>query len=289
VIRLILHLFIASLVVSMLAGCATSVPIAEVNLPRPGWPVEIYATQQEVAVDASVTNPMVAGGGLLGAVITSSIDKSRNQKAEDAVTGIRDLLISYPISERFAETIKGSELVARLTTGSQVNVQREFRPDFSEQPLAEPIIRLVPEVAFSNDLSQLEIRLIVAELKPDERGRPERDGFWSRYSVTRFMEEPPSGKKREDYANAWSGLGLETLQAYIEEAMDMTVEMAVAHIQTGMLPLAETRVIADEYSGSRLKVYFWRSAGEYVWAAAKEDSQRVYGFVRDEVELETDS
>lgn len=288
-IRLILNLFIASLVVFMLAGCATSVPIAEAGLPRPGWPVEIYATQQEVAVDVSSANAMIAGGGLLGAVIFSSIDKSRNQKAEDAVTGIRDLLISYPISERFAGKIKRSGLVARLTTGSQVNVQREFRPDFSEQPLAEPMIRLVPEVAFSNDLSQLEIRLIVAELKPNERGRPERDGFWSRYSVTRFMEEPPSGKKREDYANAWSSLGLETLQAYIEEAMDMTVETAVAHIETGMLPLSEARVVADEYFNPGINVYLWRSDGEYVWAAAKEDSQRVYGFVRDEVELETDS
>ena len=285
----ILNLTAICTALAMVAGCATSVPVSEANLPKPGWPVEVYATQQEVTAEASATNPMMAGGGLLGVVITSAIDKSRNQKAEDAVTELRDLLIAYPVSERFAEKIVQSGVAAYFSTTQEVAVQHEFRADFSEQPLEDPMIRFVPKVAFSNDLSELEVSLVVAALRPDDHGKPEPDALWTRYKVVRFMDDPEAGKKRKDYARAWADLGLEALQMRIEQAMDETLKMAAAHVAAGVLPLSEQDVVVDNYSLGKLKLSRWREDGDYVWAADAGDSQTVYGFFGDEVELETGS
>lgn len=73
--------------------------------------------QSEIAVYVPATNPSMAGGGLIGALITTSIDDVRVTKAEEALEPLRNALIGYDFDQMAA-----AELKTALSTQTILNV-----------------------------------------------------------------------------------------------------------------------------------------------------------------------
>jgi len=154
-------LTVAAIAVIILTGCGKTIGISETKLPKPDWPIKVDMTQQEIEVAASVTNPMVAGGGILGVIITSSIDRNKNENAEAAIASMRDLLIEYKIAGRFYELLESSDAISALSTEKSLEMSMEHGRDYSTNPLKRGQFIVTPRVEFSNDMSTLWVTLNV--------------------------------------------------------------------------------------------------------------------------------
>lgn len=270
--------------VLFLSGCATFSGIDEQELPKTGWAVELDVSQHEVAVEASQTNPMMAGGGLLGVMIASAVDKHRNQKADDAVTELRDLLIEYPFSSRFEQMLIESGVLDTLTVASRVEVRTQTRPDYTSEPIAGETFLVKPRVEFSNDLSNLSVMLLVAGQVPDSKGRPGKDSFAQIYEYVLPLSLPESGKKREDYAAIWAGYGKARLGEMIETGMLVAIEMLRSDAREGTLALTETRIKVADLATPLPALFVVGKDDRTVWARARQATSRQFAFPIEKVE-----
>lgn len=269
---------VAAISILALSGCATISGIDEQQLPKSDWPIDLDVSQQEVAVEAAQTNPMAAGGGLLGVLIVSAVDKNRNQKAEDAVTELRDLLIDYPFGARFEQLLVESRVLETLSTDGPVSVLMQPRADYKTVPLAGKTFLVKPRVEFSNDLSNLNVMLLVAGQVPDEKGRPGKGSFVQIYQYVHPLSAPESGKKREDYAAVWLGYGKERLAGMIESGLRVSIEMLRADSVEGTRPLSETRIRVEDLAGPLPALFVVGGDDQTVWARARQANSRQYAF-----------
>ena len=76
------------------------------EFPRESLDVDVWIVHPEVDVEGHNTNPMLAGGGLIGALITTSIDASLSKKDAARITPIRDLLLDWPLVPRIREAVE---------------------------------------------------------------------------------------------------------------------------------------------------------------------------------------
>jgi len=270
-------LWILSVAVVHLAGCASSIPLSEAQLPRDGWQTRIDATQKEVESEASNTNAMAGGGGLLGVLIAHGIDSTRNSRAQDALVPIRNLLIEYPLMDRFVELIRASDIPAELTTNAQLNVSHEL-PDNAPQPES---MSLVPRVIFTNRLSALMVRLHFTEIGRAKDGDPEATGVHQTYEFAWPIEEPSSGDYREDYSDVWVAKGREEMISLIELGMNETVAMFSQHLKQPHLQLSERKYRIPNYNRLQPlpKLKLWQDRGELFWLAKKPESHTIYGSI----------
>ena len=275
----------AVLSILSLSGCATYQGIDEQTLPKTGWAIELDVAQHEVAVEASAqASAMGAGGGLIGAMIGSAIDKHRNQKAEDAVTELRDLLIKYPFSSRFEQLLTESEVLESLSVAGPVKVWTQPRPDYKSEPITDETFLVKPRVEFSNDLSNLNVMLLVAGQVPDAKGRPGKDSFVQIYEYVLPLSAPESGKKREDYAVVWAGYGSERLSEIIESGMLVVIEMLRSDAREGTLALTETRIKVVDLATPLPALYVVGGDDRTVWARTKQANSRQFAFPVEKVE-----
>lgn len=102
----------------LLAGCATpraALPQGTFPLAS-SLPVELYIAQQELEVDAQQTDPMAAGGGLLGALVVMVVDNSAAKKDQARMGPIRDELVDLDMRETITTALKAGLDTRRLAT-----------------------------------------------------------------------------------------------------------------------------------------------------------------------------
>ena len=251
-----------SFVVFAITGCASTLTMEESEFPRNGWDIQIIADQNEIEIDEQSTNPGAAGGGLLGVLIVHAIDSSANNRAEDAVTQIRDQLARYPISEAFSERLKESGVLQRLSTNSEVTIAREAIP--SDTLADNNTIRVMPRVLFSNDLSTLLVRLRVWEGELGSDGKLDSTGAVFNYESFESIPEPDVGDKREHFAEVWVNKEVDLIIGMIEDGMDRTIAMLERHLLEPSPVLSSKNVKLPQNRPFRVKE--WRREDGWVWA-----------------------
>lgn len=251
-----------SLVVFAITGCASTLTMEESEFPRNGWDIQIIADQNEIEIDEQSTNPGTAGGGLLGVLIVHAMDSSANNRAEDAVTQIRDQLARYQISEVFSERLKESGVLQRLSTNSEVTIAREAIP--SDTLADNNTIRVMPRVLFSNDLSTLLVRLRVWEGELGSDGKLDSTGAVFNYESFASIPEPDVGDKREHFAEAWVNKEVGLIIEMIEDGMDRTIAMLERHLLEPSPVLSSNNVKLPQNRPFRVKE--WRREDGWVWA-----------------------
>ncbi|MGY6587722.1 MAG: hypothetical protein ACXIUB_05470 [Wenzhouxiangella sp.] len=254
----------AGLVVAtvLLSGCATpSKTISEAGFPLENSQIFILASQNELATEASSTDPMAAGGGLLGVLITSAVDSSRNRRAETAVIELRDSLIDFEIADEFLLRMEQAGLAEQLSTADPVVLREAITAD----PERAQFIQVSPMVQMNNELSALEIELWIRMMDTRPNGLPRAGPFWQGYKFIHPMPEPESGRSREDYAEAWLALGPEELKTLIATGMEVTIAAAMTHFRDRTpTPALGPRQIVPDYS-RRLPYDLHHEVDDWVW------------------------
>lgn len=269
---------VSAVSILFLSGCATYQGVDEQTLPKTGWAIELDVSQHEVAVETSQTNPMAAGGGLLGVLIVSAVDKNRNQKAEDAVTELRDLLVEYPFGSRFEQLLVESGVLDALTVAGSVQVWTQPRPDYKDEPIAGETFLVKPRVEFSNDLSNLKVMLLVAGQVPDDKGHPGKGSFAQIYEYVLPLAAPETGKKREDYAAIWAGYGKQRMSEIIEAGMGVAIEMLRSDSREGTLALTDKKIRVADLATPLPALYVVGGDDHTVWARARQATSRQFAF-----------
>lgn len=267
--RCVRALAVFFLAVTALTGCVTTKPMSETEFPHADWDVIINATQQEIATETSSTNPMAAGGGLLGVLIVHAIDSTKNRRAEDAVTGLRDKLIEFDVADEYSMMIIESGVPERLSRLEPL-VNREPW-DYKTRPLERHVVTLDPGVVFTNDLSALVVELVATEYEADDQGRPNATGFSQIYRYVYPLSEPENGANREDYANVWLTHDTSELEQLILQGMDTTIEMLEFHIEERALEVSEPQFRVKDYGTAVLRE--WHRRDGLVWLAREDDAK----------------
>jgi len=257
------------LAATVLTGCVTTKPMSETEFPHADWDVVLNATQQEIATETSSTNPMAAGGGLLGVLIVHAVDSSKNRRAEEAVTGLRDKLIDLDVADEYSTLIIESGVPERLSRLEPL-VNREPW-DYKTDPLERHVVTLDPAVAFSNDLSALVVELAAKEYEADDQGRPNSTGFSQIYRYVHPLPKPEEGDDREDYANVWLTHETSELEHLIVRGMKTTIEMLEFHIEERALEVSEPRFRVKNYTTAPLRE--WHRRDGQVWLAGGDDAK----------------
>jgi hypothetical protein len=122
-------------IVLILAGCALSacvtVPPAHVALESKTrdsiQSVDVVAPvrQSEIYVFVPATNPAMAGGGLLGALIAVGVDNVRTSNAEGAVKTLRDAVVDYDFDGQLRDDLKASMSQVQWLHVDKVKVIKE--------------------------------------------------------------------------------------------------------------------------------------------------------------------
>lgn len=267
-----IHGMVAIIACSLLYGCATAPRFSEAEFPRNDADLEILATQQEIDSETNVTNPGAAGGGLLGVLIATSIDNTKNDRAEEAVTPIRDYLIDYDMTDQFVERIEASGVAERLVVGAEAVVRQSVRKP-EERDIDRPLIMIEPHVQLSNDMRALMVDLNVWEMEPGEGERSAKKGVSQSYRFLWPLEDG-DGLDRTEAVAAWVERPRDEMIDLIEMGMDETLNMLDEHLrqQTLVFEDKETRIripAAGHYNR-------WQTRGDFIWVADSSGWGRIY-------------
>lgn len=262
-------LFVVS---AWLSGCATTQSISDVGFPLDDSALYVSATQSELATASSSTNPMAAGGGLLGVLIVHGIDSSRNRRAEEAVAELRDALLDFPIADEFVHRLQASGLPGQLSRLDPTILTETPASDFAH---TRDFIELHPKVQLANDLAALEVSIWIRRFELNNRNQPRFAGFAQGYKFVHPLPEPDNGTSRADYAEAWLAMGPEAIEALIRQGMDLTIDAASYHVGNGSLTSrTATRYRIPDYS-SRLPYDLRRLNGDWFWLSTRPNPREI--------------
>ncbi len=254
------------IVSAALTGCATTKSISDVGFPLAGSVVYITAVQNELQTETSSTNPAAGGGGLLGVLIAHSIDSTRNRRAEEAVTELRNALIDFPIADEFSQAVIESGLPGRLSLIEPRLLREAPGADFQHE---RDFVELHPKVQLSNNLAALEVSIWIREFELNNKNRPRFTGFAQGYKYVHPLPEPAAGKNRTDYAEAWLTLGADAIEGLIRLGMDATIEAALTHLNDrGFVHGTPNRYRIPDYT-NRLAYQVRRETGDLLWLNAR--------------------
>ncbi|AKS41826.1 hypothetical protein [Wenzhouxiangella marina] len=262
----------AFLCLLFLSGCVTTKPISEVGFPLEESGVFITATQKELETEASNTNAMAAGGGLLGVLIVHAIDSSKNRRAEEAIGSIRDALIDVPLAEEFSQRILDSGLTDQISVLEPEILYEVLDEDYE---YTRDFIGISPTVRITNDLSDLKVSLALSEFSIDNRNRPRYTGFSQSYTFVHPLPEPDEDDDRDAYAEAWLAMGVDEKRELIFRGMDATIQAAIAHIEEGDWSMdADRRYRIPDYTG-RIRYFHVGGTDETHWLVMNKNVREV--------------
>ena len=121
---------IGSLIVSFFSGCATAirVPLSGAEKQVTSSQVVVGLRSQEIATDIHPSNvSAVTGGGLIGAIVDTSIDHSRAKDAEKAVIPLRNALVGYDLGQDFSDALRAE--LAKIDWLKNVSVDTRHLPN----------------------------------------------------------------------------------------------------------------------------------------------------------------
>ena len=217
----------------LLGACATTKrePLPNGVLPVSGvLPVEVYLGQQEILIESQNTNPMAAGGGILGALIVTAIDNAAAKKDEVRAASIRDALIGADLNPWILDTIEQG--IDHRVLASELAV--EFYPATPLARISDGDMQsrkkvLVVDVSYglTPDFRALRVRLLTRF--GDRVIYKKRDR--SKYLYVQILDSlaPLPGdrkdSKEDERALMWAELGQEALvdlvQSGVHQALDM--------------------------------------------------------------------
>lgn len=225
-------LFPATFVVVLFAsGCAgPPVKYSEEPLSTPSPRVEVHSVQNEIDVLATHTDPMMAGGGLLGALIAGAIDNSRQKAAEHTVADVRNMLVDYDFRNRYInafgslgdalESWLDKPRVKMITTPPSARDTEDSTEDI-------PSVTIKSGYALSNDLRFLIVttRIIVLDKrqKSGSNSRPRQILNRGYEFVWGFPEDQING--REESVREWKLLGKDRMIELVDSGIEHTLKM----------------------------------------------------------------
>ncbi|MBX3711377.1 MAG: hypothetical protein KF800_05405 [Lysobacter sp.] len=202
-------------------------------LPMPlgeQYPVEVVLNQQEIAVDVSATNPMAAGGGLLGALIVAGVDNARTKNAEERIVPLRDMLITYRFNEAMEQAIRAKVPSPGITESPAFNIQSSMLGAIdaqNRQQLAPYALVLTPRYAFDNKFHAMTVKITaqVVERSVKSNGKTKLAISFNRV-YTHHVQLPAPGEV-DDNVKAWQALGGPRLVELLDQAVLHSVDMLV--------------------------------------------------------------
>ncbi|MCA1780462.1 MAG: hypothetical protein LC637_14125, partial [Xanthomonadaceae bacterium] len=184
----------------------------------------------------------------------------------------------------FEQLLTESGVLDSLSVAGPLEVWRQPRPDYKNEPITGETFLVKPRVEFSNDLSNLNVILLVAGQVPDAKGHPGKGSFAEIYEYVLPLSEPASGKKREDYAAIWAGYGKQRLSEIIESGMRVVIEMLRSDAREGTLALTETRIKVVDLARPLPALFVVGGDDQTVWARGKQATSRQFAFPVEKVE-----
>lgn len=218
---------------TLLTSCVTQPPriMPPGTLPVVGtMPVEIYAGQQELMVEAQQTNAMAAGGGLLGALIVAAIDNTAAKNDERRVGPIRNALVGTDLSAFAARSIQdGLDRTALAST-----VEIEILPETLAARLSRNgmsarnhVLTISPTYALTSDLRVMKVQLVAEYSDRTMEGRKitSQPLYVSTMQYLVPLPGDSPGMKEDERATHWTALGRDRLQSMIQDGYRSTVTM----------------------------------------------------------------
>ncbi len=215
------------------AGCATQArkPLPEGTLPVAGTlPVEVYVGQQELLIESQSTNPMAAGGGLLGALIVTAIDNSAAKKDEARMSAIRDLLVGEDVTGYVVEQVRTGLDPARF--GRTLDLELvpetvEARLARQAMPSRDGVLMISAKYALTYDMRALRVSFDTAFGDRVVKGKriTRKSVFSSRVEYLVPLPGDSAKDKEDARAAKWAAQGREYLIAQIRAGFATAIAM----------------------------------------------------------------
>lgn len=241
----------AVMAVLALSGCSMTT-MRDTQFPHPEAAVVLDVSQQEVGVDHQNT----AGSqvGALNILVASVIEGQANKNAEAASSVLRDRLAGLDVSEFLSSRLNAAGIGRMFADDPEVRMIRVPNAWWDEENDG-PMVWVLPSIRFSNAMDAVLVSIELREQAWDEaKQKPRSTNLRAMYEYAMPMREPESGKGRDDYAEAWLALEDGMIRDYIEQGVDIVIQMLREHVQRKELPDSTPRVRSQGFPRSTFTV-----------------------------------
>lgn len=241
----------AAVALLVLSGCSMTT-MRDTQFPHPTAVVVVDVSQQEVGVDRQNT----AGSqvGALNMLLASAIEGQVNKNAEEASSGLRDRLAGLDVSEFLAARFEEAEIGRVFADEPDVRMVR-VKDSWWQEKGEGRFVAVLPFIGFANLMDALLVTVEVREgVWDEEKQEVKSTGLRASYEYAMPIREPESGRGRDDYAAAWLELEDGAIRGYIEQGVDVVIEMVREHVRLKELPESTPRVRSQEFPRATLNV-----------------------------------
>lgn len=232
--------------VSLLAGCAVPLRLplsAEHRASIQELDAKVVLIQDEVIVDIKPPNTATAGvmGGLIGALITTTIDSSvtnsRVKTAQDAMVPFYAAIEDLDFRKEFDEAIRPALAAYPIKVGSITTTPVGFDDARIKQwrealKPGQALMLVVPHYRLSADFRTFNIETWLTVWRKDgDPARPDKRG------ILRY-QSAPRGQGGTESVALWAANNAAAFRATIREAIGET--MLLAHADMGLPEKVET-------------------------------------------------
>jgi hypothetical protein len=220
--------------ISLLMMCSAVSAHAAKPLPLPlplgnRMPVEIVLTQQELAIDVPDTSAMGSQFGLIGALISSSMDNAAAKKAEERIGSLRNALIAYPFNDRLEAAFRLKLASEGISSDPQISVMKTAWDAIDAQAKGQmPAYAMVitPRYAMDNAFSRMYVSLSVSVVDRTV-GKKGKVKIKARTYRNYAFEFPIETGKPEQNMAVWQSIPSPALEAMLDEGIQQVADMLV--------------------------------------------------------------
>jgi hypothetical protein len=232
---------VATLSVALLLGACASVPMrtnltSEQRSKISELDARIIVVQDEVIVDVKAQNNAAAGaaGGLIGAIIVSTIDsKVTNSRVNDAQTMLGPFYAAIEdvdYRKQFTEAISAGLSAYPIKVGSFTATPRALTTPALEQMRkrlrpGQALLIIAPHYTLSSDFRSFDAESIVTIWFNDDTKLPAQRG------VLHYQSAPVGPGGKESIAQ-WGAQDAVQFRQVLRESIDETLRMAMLDVDT---------------------------------------------------------
>ncbi len=259
---------------------------------------EIHLNQTELEVISPNTGS--AGGGIIGAIISSAINNAEINKAEKAIGVVRNALITSNTENEILDIAKTKLAASAIAT--QMSIE-SFVFDEIPDPMRLPVLAEENQftVRLSYKLTSKLDRLIVSarvnwydvsvdSFKGKEKRKYDNHYYGSYVFITEAPEtiENDDSSRREEFAKAWVSLGGEAIHQLIVQGVVDVMDMLLLDIGSLGKPAltSDTVRFKSDIENIRFRGYVLKERGDYLWIKRISNAtQSYYSINRDAVKF----
>lgn len=141
---------------ALLAG-ACAAPITKLEAPmvetQKADHVVILLTQSEVTVDD--VDAVYAGGGLIGALISASVESAMTRNRQEAIAPLRDKLLDFDFERKLVEALQSNLPTELVKQGAEVKIVRNLDEMREHLKTVVPanVFAIAPTYSFEHDFN----------------------------------------------------------------------------------------------------------------------------------------